>query len=109
MAGLLAQLSASPAPCKEPSLVSIVRCPALKQGQSLLASPIFSSWDWGLLFPFSVKAGKPPRNPSVALAGHSSKQGHGLYFYKSKLSSESPGSGLHPPSFPLAGLVGAVY
>lgn len=43
-------------PCKEPSLVSIVRGPTLKQGQSLLASPIFSSW--GLLFPFPYQSGK---------------------------------------------------
>lgn len=55
---LLSQL-----PSKEPSLVSIVSCPALKQGQSLLASPIFSSW--GLLFSFPYQSGKATWEPSL--------------------------------------------
>ena len=81
VAELLAQLSASPAPCEEPSLVSIVHCPALKQGQSLLASPIFSSWGWGLLFPFSVL--KQESHPGIHLQlslGTAQSRGMGSIF-----------------------------
>lgn len=71
--------AAIPAPCKEPGLVSIEPCPALKQGQSLLASPIFSSWDRGLLFPFPYQSGKATWEPSVLISLlHNCRQGRGL-------------------------------